>query len=426
MRTFFYIVIFAGFLGPVLFTPKLMGITFFPHRILLIVFGCVLIFQLLRHQVQFIAPDKITKLYMIFFVFWLAYAILSLAWAPDRLAGLRDIIFLISYIFIIALCIFYLTKTEHFITVYYMWVGVLAIFLALAVWEVITGHHLATSAYYMAEKLSFLYRPSAVFFNTNDLSTYIVLALPFVVSIIQYNKNTMMRLVGVFLCLIALDILFYSDSRGNFLAAFAQVIVFIALLLGKHHKKEALLFVIVTLVLLLTVPFPVNVASVSSEMPATAGDLVNHTVDDVQSEVGSIANRIALIKNGLLIFISSGGLGVGAGNADYMMEHHGIYDTNGIYKLHNWWLEVLVKYGIFVFVGYVTVYLNILLSMFKAYWQSSDIWQKQISQALLLALVAFPIGAISTSSLFTFFPQWFLFGLSIAYLAAYQRKLAAK
>ncbi len=421
MRMFLYLVIFAGFLGPVLFIPKFMGITFFPYRILLILFCIVLMTQVFRKKVCLSLPDKTTRLYMIFYLFWFAFALLSLAWAPDRLAGIKAIILLFTYILIVVLCIFCLHKIEHFTAIYYMWPAVLVIFLALAVWEVTTGHHLSTSAYYMVEKLSFLYRPSAVFFNTNDLSTYIVLALPFVVSIIQYNKNTIVRLAGILLCLIAFDILFYSDSKGNFMAAAVQAMV-LMVLLWRKSKKDALLFVTITLLLMLLVPFPVNIAGINSEMPSNAQDLVQHTVNDVQSEDGSIASRIALIKNALIFSAGSYGLGVGAGNIEYMIEYHGVYDTNGIYKVHNWWLEVLVNYGILVFMGYLVMYLTILLSMFKAYQQAEDSRQKQISQALLLALVAFPIGAISTSSLFTFFPQWILFGLSIAYLSALKRE----
>jgi teichuronic acid biosynthesis protein TuaE len=228
----------------------------------------------------------------------------------------------------------------------------------------------------------------------------------------------MIRLAGILLCLIAFDILFYSDSKGNFLAASLQAVVFIVLLWRSQNKKEALIFILITALLLFAVPFPVNLANISSDMPAGARDLMHHTMNDVHSQDGSLSTRIALIKNALMIYVGTKGFGAGAGNAEYMVENHGIYETYGIYRLHNWWLEVLVNYGTLVFIGYVAVYLTLLVSMFKAYQRAADIKQKQISQALLLSLVAFSIGAISSSSVFTFFPQWILFGISIAYLSA--------
>ena len=55
---------------------------------------------------------------------------------------------------------------------------------------------------------------------------------------------------------------------------------------------------------------------------------------------------------GYLLFLYSA-IGFGVGNAEYYMANFAKYYTAGIINPHNWWLEILVDYGILVFVGYI-------------------------------------------------------------------------
>jgi len=123
-----------------------------------------------------------------------------------------------------------------------------------------------------------------------------------------------------------------------------------------------------------------------------------------------------LARNGLIFLYSTAGFGVGAGNAEYWMANFARYDTAGILNLHNWWLEILINYGIFVFIGYVVMYIGIILKLWHAWHKAVDRKERMIAEALLLAFIGFFFASISSSSIMAFNPQWLLFAFALAFL----------
>ena len=47
------------------------------------------------------------------------------------------------------------------------------------------------------------------------------------------------------------------------------------------------------------------------------------------------------------------------------MMNFGKYDTHGIIDMHNWWAEILLSYGILIFVLYVIFYFRLVLTFFR-------------------------------------------------------------
>ena len=83
-------------------------------------------------------------------------------------------------------------------------------------------------------------------------------------------------------------------------------------------------------------------------------------------------------------------------------------------------LEILINYGIFVFVGYILFYLGLVLTMWRVHRRTKNREEKMICEALLVALVGFFLASISSSSIMAFSPQWLLFAFALAFLN-YQR-----
>lgn len=115
------------------------------------------------------------------------------------------------------------------------------------------------------------------------------------------------------------------------------------------------------------------------------------------------------------LYNSTAGFGVGAGNAEYWMENFALYDTFGILNPHNWWLEILINYGVFIFTGYLLFFLSLVRRLWQAY-KTTDGADRMIAEALLLSLVGFSIASISSSSIMAFTPQWLLFAFALAFL----------
>jgi teichuronic acid biosynthesis protein TuaE len=85
------------------------------------------------------------------------------------------------------------------------------------------------------------------------------------------------------------------------------------------------------------------------------------TIENTSNDI-----RKGLIKNGWILLVDSYGLGVGAGNFDAyhkagLVKHW----TNNIINPHNWTIQVLSQYGLFIFIPLFWWYLQIFFLFFK-------------------------------------------------------------
>ena len=104
------------------------------------------------------------------------------------------------------------------------------------------------------------------------------------------------------------------------------------------------------------------------------------------------------------------------------MANFAHYNTAGILNPHNWWLEILINYGIFVFIGYVIFYMGIIKKLWKIYRKKQTIEEKMICETLLVSLVGFFFASISSSSIMAFKPQWLLFAFALSFLNYFRNR----
>jgi teichuronic acid biosynthesis protein TuaE len=108
-------------------------------------------------------------------------------------------------------------------------------------------------------------------------------------------------------------------------------------------------------------------------------------------------------------------MGVGVGNAEQHMAKYG-EDLGGIVNLHNWWLEVLVNYGLIIFLAYLHFYLSLVKDLLKVIRNSGILRLKMMAEVLTVSLASFSIACIGPSSLLPQRYMWFLFALVLAVL----------
>jgi small-conductance mechanosensitive channel len=62
------------------------------------------------------------------------------------------------------------------------------------------------------------------------------------------------------------------------------------------------------------------------------------------------------------------------------------------------------------------MYFSLVKRIWEIWRESRDKFNKMISEALLVSLVAFFFASVSSSSIMTSKPQWFLFAFALAFL----------
>jgi len=415
-KFFCYLVFFTGFFGVALFPVDIGLFWLFPYRIFLFllwfIFGLHILFkgEIIFHQRQI-------KWYLIFLCFWLGYAVLSLAWAISKEAAVKNIIFLFMGFSVIFLSTYYFRAKKDLQILYNIWLYVFGFLIIIGFWEYLTGYHLPVSGFFGETRTRFMFMPTGVFRNSNDYAAFLALSIPFGIGIIRYGRKKYLRLYGLCGALGAFYLIVATGSRANVIAVLFELFFIFMFLLNLRRKLKLVITVAICIVLLfMFLPGPLQ-----GFFSQITGEL-NSVVSQTKQMTGSVGVRMNLVRNGLLFLYSTVGFGVGAGNSEYYMANFAHYNTAGILNPHNWWLEILINYGIFIFIGYVIFYIEIIRNLWKIYRRKQTREEKMICEALLVSLVGFFFSSISSSSIMAFKPQWLLFAFSLTYLNYFRNR----
>jgi len=414
-RLLLYLTIVAGFVGSALVAIPVGPIHIFPYRVLLPLLWLIFAMGILLQGRMDLSHIKV-KLYLQFLVLWLVYAALSSAWAISTVDAIRGIIFLFMPVSVIFFVVYYFSNGKDLKRSYYLWLAVLGGLLLVGIWEHLTGQHLSVSGFYGETRARFMFMPTGVFCNTNDYATYLALSIPFILALIRYRRDIFTRSIGLVALLVSLYLLAATYSRANYLAFIVEC-VFLFTFLFRMKAKFKVIILGGLLILALVIALP----GLMQQITGIIGEQLESISSPGKLTRGSSTGvRINLIKNSLVFLGRTAGFGVGAGNAQYWMGTFSVYNTRGTTDPHNWWDEILVNYGIFIFAGYVLFYLGLIARLYEIHRHLSDRTEKMICEALLVSLVGFFFASISSSSIMALRAQWFLFAFALAFLN-YQR-----
>jgi len=343
--------------------------------------------------------------------------VLSLAWAISKEAAVRDIIFLFMGFLVIFFSTYYFRAKKDLQILYNLWLYIFGFLILIGFWEHLTGYHLPVSGFFSETRTKFMFMPTGIFYNPNDYSTFLTLSMPFSIGIVHFGRKKYLRFFGLCSVLGAFYLIVVTGSRANMIAVLFELIFIFMFLLNLRRKFKLVITVAICVILLFAfLPNPIQ-----EFLSQTTGEL-NSVVRQTKLMAGSMGVRMNLVRNSLLFIYSTVGFGVGAGNAEYYMANFSQYNTAGITNPHNWWLEILVDYGIFVFIGYIIFYIGIIQNLWKIYRKKQTVEEKMICEALLVSLVGFFFASISSSSIMAFKPQWLLFAFALSYLNYFRNR----
>ena len=412
-RLFLYLVIISGFTGSLFFVMPIGPIHLFPYRFLLVFLWLLFTTNLFLCQGRLNFSHIKVKIYLQYLALWMGYAFISLLWSASKGDATRHGIFLFMGITIIFFIVYYFRDLDQLKWLYWLWLLIFVALIPVGIWEVTTGNHLNVSGLSEEVRLRCLFAPTTVFHNQNDYAAYIAMTLPMILAWIRYCPQLIGRVIGISFFTAGLWLLMLTTSRSCYIAVFAGILFWFLFLLRLKKKIKALALTAFVCGLLV-VAFPIQSRDILSKVEIQAASL-NPII--LQNEgIGTLYVRQNLIKNALYFTAKSAGFGVGAGNVEYYMENSKIYPVANKTNVHNWWMEILANYGVFIFTGYLIFYFSLFRSLWMIYKKVDNRTEKMICEALLVGLVSFFMASISSSSIIAFRPQWIFFGFALAFL----------
>lgn len=409
-----YMTIISAFVGSLVLSIEIGPVHLFPFRFFLFIICSVFLITIIivNNGRLNLAHIKV-KLFLQFLALWFCYAFVSMIWAAEKVDAFKNIIFLFTGISLVFFIVYYYRSLNNLKWLYWLFICIFVALLPIAIWEITTGNHLEVSKMFEETRERIAFMPSTVFFNPNDYAAYIVLTCPMIYTLVRYSSSWLVRVLGIPVIIMCLWILVMTMSRSSYIALLMGLTFWFLFLLHWKHKIKILAVACLSAIILMFVFFTqiMDLLETIEKQMVSLNTLVSQGGGDT-----SIDTRLNLMKNGIVFAAESLGFGVGAGNAEYYLANCAIYPVGGIAKMHNWWMEIMVNYGLFIFCGYVILYLSILYNLWRIHKCADNVTEKMICEALLISWVSFFMASISSSSIMAFPPQWIYLGFTLAFL----------
>lgn len=444
-RPIFYLMVIFALLGPSFGfrITKGFNLTFFR---LFLVLSIVIIFWNALAKKTNLAHLNAIRWGNFFFVFWFAYALVSLSWTIDTKEGVLYLSKLGSMM-LLCLSIPYFIRDEH-----HLWKLQKVLFYGLnfivyyAVLESFIPIHLPVSR--VAGKVSAAV--TSVFHNENDLASCITIIIPFLITALFMLKLKKRYHVWIYVtATMALYTLLATGSRSNTWLALPLIVFTLLLLIPKIVNRQKLTMrnitkgILVTLSSILIVNV-MNIAFLSPEarearksniklwstfsmftdMGESGWSLYEGGSDVILGKSGESANvRKFLILNGLHFLDKTHYFGVGSGNVEAWMKKYGVKVNKS--NMHNWWAEVLVNFGVIIFLLYMSLYFWTLIRLYKIARKTSHASSllRWGAAASLTSLIGFFAGGIAPSTAVHFSPFWITFGIALTVIALAKKSI---
>ena len=283
-----------------------------------------------------------------FLLFFFVYGVFSIPFSEDPGQAIYSITYLAVHFLIILAMIFVSDKAINpVISVIIGWLIFIMFSLPFAIFEIITDWHFSNSKF-EGDMLINVYGTgvaknfaSFTFGNFNYYNLLLTYSLPFLMSSFFIFKNKKQKVL-LYSSLIGISFVVLSNgSRG---ALLCLLIIFIYFLKSNIVKFNIGKIIMPLFFMFFLVKFLTEQGSFLTSIILKSDRMFED------------ASRVNLLSKGFELFIDSFLLGVGPGNLGVMYTN--VYGMTLIAP-HNLFLEILVEYGILVFLGFVLLLVKI-------------------------------------------------------------------
>lgn len=287
-----------------------------------------------------------------FFFIWLVYALISLLWVIEPNESLKEVIYLfVNFTGFILLIFLSNNANQPKESILKGWIWLFILTLPVALMELIFDKHLSIA--YQSENLMMNFGDgivlqrrfaSVTFGNLNGYNTVLMFVAPFLFSsfIEDEYSSKYPKVISLILVVLISVIVAINSSRAAFVGLLIALFVFV-------------LFYIKNIKTLIGSSFIFTV--VIGFFLFSNNDIFDLLFTRFQMQGLGDENRYILIGEGIRELQDSGFMGIGA--ADFVPTMMKIKNLNN-YSPHNFFLEVLVQYGLIVFILFIGLFVRII------------------------------------------------------------------
>jgi len=236
---------------------------------------------------------------------------------------------------------------------------------------------------------------SACFSNPNRFAMAISMLFPFVF----YALNKKSKLMLTSFVLLSIASVYLAGARFALLAIFAQLFVLGML---KIHKKFGSFVAINSLIIAILTSMPLIYIMLMEGGKSIVDQFRPYTSLGIRATM--IVDALSILKENWLFGVGTGNIKTEYGYFSRLINSFGVDDAV-VLQLHNFFLQLLVSYGLIAFTMFAFWYLQVLKSFLK---KQMD---QKVRSAGLMYLLSFPIMTLGPSYVFDYSPFYFSLGM---------------
>lgn len=397
----------AAVAGPSLAAPSVPWL--FGFRVLIVLLGMGLVAYLLMGG-RLALPETLPRPAGLLGI-WLVWSVLSIGWSQDVIAAARWSLFL-AMMSLLAIGIAFICRDpDRARRLLWALGGAFVIACLVALAELATGLHLPSARGEAGQNV--IFGAASFFGNENNFAIFLALAMPWFLALPVIYRDARLRLLGTAGALVAGGFLVLTGSKTALLAFGVVVLVLLVVVGGDRQQRGRLVAAggVAAVAILLVVPSVLGMGLIPLDERTVTKFNFGILAQQVETGQGSGGVRTALLEEGFGLVGETGGLGVGAGQAEVRVR--ALDNFPGVGNLHNWWLEVLVNGGIVAFGLYLAFFFGLIRGTFRAARRGSDPFVRYFGLASLLGLTAWAFGSLGPSTAIHYAPMWITFGLAM-------------
>lgn len=332
------------------------------------------------------------------------FMVVSMLWAPNKVNGLYFLFYFFCGFSIIFSVINYAVDLNRLNYIFSILAFVFMLNFLVGLLETTGLFRLPVSVYYGSDHT----RPSGFNGNLNNFGFVFLAIFPF----LFLHPSKSLNLFSIFLSMLFIIKL---ESKGFFSGI---VFFFLIYALFEVRKKRFYIHFVAPLFLIfpLLISGYFNISNIELKNRSfTALAEINRGINLISSgeieEEGSTATRASYYLIGVQELLSSNGLGVGIAGIGSILAAE---SENRIASFHNFFLEMLVDFGILPFFIVFMAYLYIALYNIQASRRTRNARISYYSKASGLSLLVMIPASIAPSSIIYVFTFWIVIGFSLS------------
>jgi len=219
--------------------------------------------------------------------------------------------------------------------------------------------------------LQFSNSTSSTFGNKNAANQFLVFAFPFFFFLLIQTQNTLTRYLTAFALMGVLFYMFYSTTKGAWLAVFAQTIIFLVIYIHRYRSNIRTINIKLALSFVLSFIFFVYVQNSStsfSKGEVTGLDRITQNLVSVKERFDNTDSpRWTIWRTVPSLVEESPILGYGLGNFTFASIKQGIHQR--LQRVHNDLFEIVIELGILgliIFLVFIAYFFRDLFTIKRA------------------------------------------------------------